>query len=200
MVNERHHESLALDGYAVVTGLLPGSLVRAARDAICDAVKADLQRLETWYQHQPLEWSVVPVHHAEAFWHVRQWPSVHATFSELLGTERLWVTMDRGVFKVPRSPAHPEHVDESVLHWDLDPSVARAPSYQGMLYLTAVRSGEGTFECVPGIFRDLPRYLSMHPAALTGVPVDLAGHEVVQVPAGEGDLVIWDARLPHHGG
>jgi Phytanoyl-CoA dioxygenase (PhyH) len=200
MLTEQHRESLALSGYAVVSALLPGSVVRAARDAICDAVKADLQRPETWYQHESLEWSVVPIHHAEAFWQIRQWPSIHATFSELLGTERLWVTMDRGVFKVPRSREHPEHVDESVLHWDLDPRVARAPSYQGMLYLTGARSGEGTFECVPGIFRDLDRYMSRHPGALTGVPVDVAEHDVVQVPVGVGDLVIWDARLPHHGG
>jgi hypothetical protein len=69
-----------------------------------------------------------------------------------------------------------------------------------MLFLTDAAPGEGSFECVPSIFRELDPYLDSHPGPLLDVPIDLAGHDVVEVPARSGDLVIWSARLPHQGG
>jgi len=200
MLARSHRDFLTRDGYAVLSGLVPDRLLKAARDVICSFVGADLDRPETWYRHEPLVWSVVPVHHAQAFWDVRQWPALHDTFAEIWGTEKLWVTMDRGIFKVPESEGHPDHVDESVLHWDSDLRAASATTYQGMLFLTDAASGEGSFECVPSIFRDLDRYLHEHPGPVLDVPVDVAGHGVVEVPARAGDLVIWDGRLPHQGG
>ena len=140
------------------------------------------------------------MHHAQAFWDIRQWPTLHETFASLLGKRKLWVTMDRAVFKVPESAAHPDYIDLSVLHWDLDPRSGNSDNYQGMLFLTDTRKGEGTFECVPSIFRELGAYLNRYPGALVDVPVDLEGCEVVEVTAEFGDLILWDARLPHHGG
>ena len=198
MLRIRH--SLGRDGYVVVSGLVPDRFLKAARDVICSFVGADLDRPETWYGHEPLVWSVVPVHHAQAFWDVRQWPALHGVFAEIWETEKLWVTMDRGIFKVPESAAHADHVDASVLHWDLDPRARTAPAYQGMLFLTEAARGQGSFECVPSIFGDLDRYLREHPGPVVDVPVDVAGHDIVEVPARAGDLVIWDARLPHQGG
>jgi ectoine hydroxylase-related dioxygenase (phytanoyl-CoA dioxygenase family) len=69
-----------------------------------------------------------------------------------------------------------------------------------MLFLTDAARGEGSFECVPSIFQDLDRYLDEHPGRVLDAPVDVAGHDVVEVPARAGDLVVWDARLPHQGG
>ena len=68
MPTRGHRDAFAQDGYTVVSGLAPDHLVKAARDAICAAVNADLDRAETWYRHEPLVWSVVPIHHAQAFW------------------------------------------------------------------------------------------------------------------------------------
>src|SRR5205823_14387697 len=100
--------------------------------------------------------------------------------------------------KVPQGRAG--HVDASTLHWDLDPRTAAAVSYQGMLYLTDAARQAGCFECVPSIFRDLDRYLDAHPGPTVDAAIDLVGHEPVEVPMRAGDLVIWDARLPHTGG
>ena len=200
MLTRSHRASLTLHGYAVISGLLPDRLLRAARDVICSFVNADLGTAETWYAHEPLNWSIVPVHHAQEFWDVRQWPAVHELFASLWGNEKLWVTMDRAVFKVPLSDAHPDYIDESVLHWDLDPRSPISSTYQGMLFLTDAARGQGSFECAPSIFRDLDRYLDAHPGPVLDVPIDLAGHGVVEVPARSGDLVIWSARLPHQGG
>ena len=200
MLTRAHHDSLSRDGYAVLSGLVPEHLLATARSVICSFVGARLDRPESWYRHEPLVWSVVPIHHAQALWDVRQWPALHDTFAALWKTEKLWVTMDRGIFKVPVSEAHPDHVDESVLHWDIDPRAASPATYQGMLCLTDAARGEGSFECAPSIFRELDRYLEAHPGPVVDVPVDVAGHLVVEVPARAGDLVVWDARLPHQGG
>jgi len=200
MLEQNHRDSLAREGYVVLSGLVPEGLVKAARNVIYSFVGANPNRPETWYRHEPLVWSVVPVHHAQAFWDVRQCPPLHEAFAEIWETEKLWVTMDRGIFKVPESDLHPEHVDESVLHWDLDPRTTSAATYQGMLFLTDAAGGEGSFECVPSIFRTSERYLHEHPGPVLDVPVDVAGHGVVEVPARAGDLVIWDSRLPHQGG
>lgn len=180
-------------------GLVPPGELEAARRAICAFLGVELDDPATWYALEPLEWSVVPIHHPQAFWDIRQLPSVHAAFAELLGTEKLWVSMDRGIFKVPASSQHPAHVDESIVHWDLDPR-ASEPVLQGMLYLTDTSGGQGPFQGVPSIYRELDRYLQDHPELGDGAPLDLRGHEVVDVPAAASDLVIWDSRLPHHGG
>jgi hypothetical protein len=200
MLTERHRAELAGDGYTVISGLVPADLLQPARRVITAFVKAELDEPETWYRHPPLEWSIVPVHQAQAFWDIRQWPVVHAAFAELWGTERLWVSMDRGVFKVPLSKQHPAHVDGSVLHWDADPRGPSSWMYQGMLFLTDVGRGAGSFECVPSIFRGLEQYFAAHPGPAVDAPVDIRGHEVVAVPARAGDLVLWSSRLPHHGG
>jgi hypothetical protein len=192
-------DAIARDGYAVVPGIVPERVLSAARSVILAFVDAQLEHSNTWYRHDPLEWGVVPVHHAQAFWDIRQWPAVHGAFADLWGSEKLWVTMDRGIFKVPQSDDHPAHVDASVLHWDVDPRARGKDTYQGMLFLTDTAAGEGSFECVPSIFHQLDRYLHAHPGPVLDVPIDLAGHEVVAVPARSGDLVIWSARLPHRG-
>jgi len=200
MLDGRHRLAIAHEGYIVVSGLVPKHLLKAARDFICSSVCADLSRPDTWYRHDPLDRSVVPVHHAQPFWDIRQWPAVHQVFAKLLGTEKLWVSMDRAIFKVPLSDRYPQHIDDSALHWDIEPGEASATSYQGMLFLTEADRGAGCFECVPSIYRSLEHYMRAHPGPLVDVPLDLAGFDVVEVPTRAGDLVIWDARLPHHGG
>src|SRR5262245_62395141 len=60
MLTRRHRDSLTRDGYVVLPGLVPDRLLRAARDVICSFIGADLDRPATWYQHEPLAWSVVP--------------------------------------------------------------------------------------------------------------------------------------------
>lgn len=193
-------DHLAHKGYVVARRVAPEPLIAAAKQAIADWLGVDLSRPETWYPRDPLEWSIVPVHHAQALWDLRQHPEVHAVFSEVRGTEKLWVSMDRAIYKVPISEAHPEHRDESQIHWDLDPRTLAWPSYQGMLFLTDTTGGQGPFECVPTLFQQLESWLAAHPDLDLEAPLDLQGHEVVQVPVQAGDLVVWDSRLPHHGG
>jgi hypothetical protein len=179
-----HH--LQREGWLVIPGVAPEALLAPARRVIAEVLGVDPSDPERWTPEPPLDGSVVPVHHAQAFWDLRQHPAVHAAFAEILGTRELWVTMDRAIYKAPST------WDDSVLHWDADPRTARG--VQGMLFLTDAPADQARFECVPAIFADLERYLATHDE------LEVDGYERVRVPARAGDLVVWDVRLPHHGG
>jgi hypothetical protein len=194
---EIDRDQLAREGFTVVRAVAPERLLEAARQVVTSFLGVDLAGPATWYPREPLEWGVVPVHQAQALWDLRQLPAIHQVFAELLGTEALWVSQDRAIYRVPDRP--PEHVDHSRLHWDLDPRASRPPVFQGMLFLTDTPADQGPFEGVPGLFADLEAWLAAHPELDLEAPIDLAGHEVVPAPARAGDLVVWDARLPHRG-
>jgi len=174
------HE-IARDGYTVVRGVVAEPWLAPAREAITAFVG-----------DRTMAWGVVPIHHAAAFWAIRQLPAVHRVFAELHGTERLWVSIDRAIYKAPN------HDDGSALHWDVHPRRKR-PAYQGMLFLTVAEADGGPFECVPSLYRDLRPWLAAHPDYELGTPIPLDDHPVVPVPVRAGDLVLWDARLPHRG-
>ena len=129
---------------------------------------------------------VVPIHQSQAIWDNRSLPRVHAAFAELLGTEKLWVSMDRTAF-VP--PARGKFDREHSIHWDdkprtrLDDPTIRV---QGMLYLTDTAEEQGAFECVPSIFPDARAWLRANPGR---DEPDVKGHTLVRVPGRAGDLV-----------
>jgi len=88
-------------GYLVVPDAVPQSL--------CDAVIAELleflQLSPEQARHPPadarLNGRVGGVTQSQALWNTRQWPRLHKIFSELYGTERLWVTQDAWDMKPP---------------------------------------------------------------------------------------------------
>lgn len=97
-----------LDGYLVVSGVLDRARARETAEAIASFAGARLDAPETWYRLSPESWSVVPVHQAQSLWDNRQDPRVVAPFTQLLGTDRLWVSMDRAGFKPPHQELQPD--------------------------------------------------------------------------------------------
>lgn len=178
--------TLARRGFVRVRNIVPEALRAPARAAIAAFLDAAPGRA--------LAGGVVPIHHPQASWDVRQHPPVHAAFAALLGTEALWVTMDRAICRAPGA------VVDTALHWDLDPRTQRGPELQGMVFLTDAPRDGGAFACVPSLFRDLDAWLARHPDVAPDHVRDLGRHRVVQVPARAGDLLVWDARLLHRGG
>ena len=65
-----------------------------------------------------------------------------------------------------------------------------------MVYLTDTRPEDGAFCVVPAIYAHLDAWLAEgHPAARRRL--DTVHSELVAVPGRAGDLVLWDARMPH---
>lgn len=186
-------------GFVVARGVAPEANIRAAIAEICAFHQISLDDPSTWYRIPADSWDVVPIHQGQAIWDNRTLPRVHAAFAELLGTEKLWVSMDRTGFKPP-TRGNKKFDRSSSIHWDDKPRERLGdPSLrvQGMLYLTDTSAEQGAFECVPSILPHTLQWLADHPK--TDDP-DVKGHPLVKVPGKAGDLVIWNSLLPHRGG
>ena len=188
------------EGYVVARDVVPPLNIRAAIEAICGFHGIVFDDPSTWYRVPVKSWDMVPVHHAQAIWDNRMLPFVHAAFAELLGTERLWVSMDRSGFKPPAS-GHPDYDRSTEIHWDAKPRERihdPVPFLQGMIFLTDTTPEAGPFECVPSLYREAAAWLAAHRD--DGDVPDIEGREIMKVTGRAGDLVLWNSLLPHRGG
>ena len=71
-------------------------------------------------------------------------PRLHEIFSAVYQTEKLWVTIDRGSFKVPSS-FHESGFRMDAVHWDGDPRGPNEMAVQGLIYLTDTPAEKGAF-------------------------------------------------------
>jgi ectoine hydroxylase-related dioxygenase (phytanoyl-CoA dioxygenase family) len=203
------HASTALraqieeNGYVVVPDAVPRQNL--------DAVIADIWRhtgaspgdRETWYQPRLVApTGMVEMYHYQSLWDNRQHPRVHAIFGEILGTERLWVTLDRANLKPPADPRHPNYDHKGFIHWDVDVSTYPEVPFgvQGVLALADTDEEMGGFQCVPELYRDLETWLAARAGqGITRRP-DLDGYTITRVPLQAGAMVIWSTLLPHGNG
>lgn len=188
-------EQLRHEGYTVIQQVVPPENVAAVLDVVRELEDFDVADPATWYGRDP----TVPVWGHQALWDNRQHPAVHAAFAHAYGTERLWVSMDRVAIKPPVPPGERAGGDARPMHWDLDPRDPPGRLFEGVLYLTDTAIEQSGFCCVPELFRDRVGWLQRHPGADTH-DIDTEGAPIVIVAGRAGDLVIYDAMLPHGSG
>ncbi len=196
MITDADKRRFFEDGYLLVENVVPESLCAAVRSTICDYLKCDPDDPRSWPERQSIGHGIVPIHHAQALWDLRQHPPVHEAFAALHGTEELWVTYDRVSFKTRDTTALGSGAAEPI-HWDGQPWKLTGMSIQGLVYLTDTASDQGAFCCVPELYRKADAYLADHPeAADTRRPVvEEEQIEVVGSPAGS--LLLWNRMTPH---
>src|SRR6185503_16514260 len=76
----------------------------------------------------------------------------------------------------------------------------RARMIQGVLALTDTAAEQGGFRCVPSLFKSpeaWPKRPALDADGEEDWRADTAGREIVHVPSGAGDLILWNSRLPH---
>lgn len=191
-------------GYVVVPGVVPAAETAAVARDVFAHVGADPRDRESWYQERWISGAgMVEMYHYQSMWDTRQHPAVHAAFAAVLGTPRLWVSLDRCNLKPPADARHPKLDFKGMMHWDVD--VTRHPalpfSVQGVLALTDTDAAMGGFHCLPDLYRDLPAALERRRAAGEDPRrPDTGRYPTVQVPARAGDLIIWSTLLPHGNG
>ena len=201
-------------GYVKLEDVVPEQKCQAVIELIWDRLGADPDESHTWYttprgmdDHWPSRpGGMVELSQHQALWDTRQDPTCYQAFAELWGEEALWTSMDRCNMTPPRHPDHPE-LDNSFLHWDADLSDGRSLDtsgtdlpygVQGVLFLDEVDEEQGTFQCVPSVYRDLESWVEDHEQGdLTEAAY---ADDIVRVPGSAGDLVIWDTRLAHGNG
>jgi hypothetical protein len=202
ILTEKDHRFFAENGYVVVPNAVPKENCDAVIDTLWDFLGMDRENPEDWYRLPLKPGGMVEIYQAQALWDNRQHPRLYGAFAELLGTEKLWVSIDRANFKPPQHPDHPEYDFKGFTHWDADTSARPLPKgrVQGVLYLSETAENQVGFQCVPGIYRNLEAYLEAQPPDRNPRVPDLTGYTVESIPGKAGDLLIWNVLLPHGNG
>ena len=191
------------NGYVVVPGVVPWQNLDAVIADIWQHTGARPGDRESWYRPGIISpHGMVEMYHYQSMWDNRQHPRVHEVFADILGTERLWVSLDRVNLKPPADPAHPEYAGTGFIHWDVD--ISRYPDLpfglQGVLALTDTDESMGGFQCAPELYRDLRAGRATLPADGKSRTPDLTSYTITKVAMRAGDLLIWSTLLPHGNG
>jgi hypothetical protein len=194
--DRRHFET---EGYMVIENVIPPNLVASTVHDIAAFVGADLADPRTWYNAPPVLDGVVPMHHAQSLWDIRQHPNLYEVFAEFFGTGKLMLDINRCIF---RPPVHPLHPTRSLgdIHWDADPRVDVEPTVQTVVLLSSIGNNRGGFQCIPEIYRNLNTWLDENCAKDSDFDFRRAGVKhpnTLQVEANAGDIIMWSTKLPH---
>lgn len=211
VLTEQDHTFWQENGYVVIPDAVPKNHLDATIDAIWQFLQIDPDDREAWYRYKPYTREercspisaagMVEIYQHQALWDNRQYPKVHQAFSELWGTEKLWVSLDRANMKPPARDDRPEWCNKGMIHWDTDTSKQPiAFGVQGVLYLTDTTEDQGGFQCVPGFHKYFDEWVKTQPKDRNPRHPDLTGLEVKSIPGKAGDLLIWHRLLAHGNG
>ena len=184
------------NGYVVLHDAVPPENCKAAERTIWDFLEMDTDDPETWYPDPPRRGIMVEIYQHQALWDNRQYPRIHQAFSEIWGTEKLWVSFDRGSLNPPERPDF--KFPGPYLHWDMSLEMPFGLKVQGVLYLTDTPANQGAFTCIPGFHHKLEDWLNDLPEdADPRQLIKEKDADAVPVAGKAGDLVIWHSALPH---
>ena len=119
-------------GYVVLREAVPRAAALAAERAVWDFVGARPDDPDTWYCNADGHTIMVPLVHHPAFDANRRSSRIHAAYAQLLGTDDLVVTVDRGGFNPPERANW--RFPGPHLHWDTSLTQPIPLSIQGVLY------------------------------------------------------------------
>ena len=211
VLSEQDHKFWQENGYVIIHQAVPQENLDATVETVWSFLEMDPDDPESWYKYRPYtrqdlcspisDAGMVEIYQHQALWDNRQHPRVHQAFSEILGTEKLWVSLDRANMKPPDRADRPEWGHKGMVHWDIDTSQDPIPfQVQGVLYLTDTDEEQGGFQCVPGFHARFADWVRSQPADRDPRHPDLTGLEVKSIGGQAGDLVIWHSLLAHGNG
>jgi hypothetical protein len=197
-ITDHHREQFRAEGHVVIRNVVPASITRNAVGDIAAFIGANLANSSTWYRSPPELDGVVPMHHAQSLWDIRQCPNLYQVFTEFFGTPRLMVDINRCLFRPPVRPAFPDHL-QGTIHWDADPRAPEEPSLQAVVLLTDVSRDGGGFQCLPEIYRNLDAWLAQYGSKddFNFFEPGLNHVKTTQIAGKAGDVILWSTLLPH---
>jgi hypothetical protein len=182
------------NGYVVLREAVPREAALAAQCAVWDFTGARPDDPDTWYRNGDGHTIMVPLLHHPAFDANRRSLRIRAAYAQLLGTDDLVVTVDRGGFNPPERAGW--RFPGPHLHWDTSLAVPIPLSIQGILYLAETPADQGAFCCVPGFHRRIDSWLGDLPPG-TDPRREILTCPAVAVAGRAGDMVLWHDSLPH---
>lgn len=202
LLSEADWDFWITNGYIVIKDAVPKEQVKRLADFLWEFEEKDPNDPETWYAPPRAEMKMkeltntgmVEVYNHQYLWDNRQYPKVHEAFTDIWGTEKLWVTIDRANLNLPLRPGF-EY--KGFIHWDYDPET-KPQNVQGVLAL-ADQDDEnmGGFQCVPELFRTYDTWKLTQPEDRNHFQPDVTGFEIVKVKMNAGDLLIFNSSQPH---
>ena len=104
VISEKDRAFWEKNGYVVIHDAAPPELIRDTARAVWNFLEMDADDPNTWYPDPPRKGIMVEIYQHPALWATRQYPRVHQAFSEIWGTEKLWVSFDRASMSPPNLP------------------------------------------------------------------------------------------------
>ncbi len=191
---DRRH--LLEEGWLAVADVVPREVRESVISSICEFLKVDPNDTASWYQHTLGGHGIVPLHHHQALWDVRQLPSVYELFTEVYETPELWVTMDRVSFKAPADERWPDSSRMSPFHWDGDPRQKQL-MVQGLVFLTDTEPHQGGVAFLPDLYKQLDAWTEEPHSEEEWRRPDCSPYPVTRVPGKAGTVVVWHRNMPH---
>ncbi len=189
------------NGYVIVRRAVPAADCEAVVRAIFEFLEMDRENPDDWYRLPLTPGGMIEMYQHPALWANRQNPRLYEVFSEIYGTPKLTVSIDRVGMKPPRRPEYPEYDHKGFIHWDADTRDLNQPfGVQGVLALTDTAADMGGFRCIPGFHKNLADWIAAQLADRNPRVPDMTGLTAVPIPANQGDFIIWDKFLAHGNG
>ncbi len=139
---------------------------------------------------------MVEVYNHQYLWNNRQSRRIYEAFTDIWGTDKLWVTIDRANLNFP---IRKEHSYKGFIHWDYDPDT-KPQQVQGVLALEdQTDPNMGGFQCIPWLYRNYDQWKLTQPEDRDRFQPDITGLEdkIVKVSLEAGDLLIFNSMQPH---
>ncbi len=196
MDKDRHQ--FHTNGYMVIRNVLPENITGNAVREIAGFVGAELSDSSTWYGGAPQLDGIVPMHHAQSLWDIRQSPNLYQVFTEFFDNPRLIVDINRCIFRPPIHPGFPT-LSHGTIHWDTDPRVPGPGSLQAVVLLTDVGRNDGGFQCLPDVYQNLQTWLQRYARRddFDFFNPGLNNWKAKQIAGRAGDVILWSTKLPH---
>ncbi len=202
LLSEEDWQFWIKNGYVIIKNAVPQKQAERLANFLWEFEEKDPTDPETWHTPPRAEMKMkelantgmVEVYNHQYLWDNRQYPKVHQAFTDIWGTEKLWVTIDRANLNFPNRPGFE---NKGFIHWDYDPET-KPQNVQGVLALAdQTDSTMGGFQCVPELYRTYDVWKLTQPADRNRFQPDVSGFEIVKVPLQAGDLLIFNSTLPH---
>lgn len=197
-INSEDRQRFRSEGYMVIRNVVRPRIIDRAVREIAAFVRADLDDSTTWYRNAPQNDGIVPMHHAQSLWDIRQSSNLYEVFKEFWGTHKLMVDINRCLFRPPRHPKYPT-VSHGDIHWDTDPRAAGPGSLQAVVLLTDVDRDGGGYQCLPNIYQNLEVWLDRNArrSEFDFFNPGLKNRKTKQIGGKAGDVILWSTKLPH---
>ncbi|SHM86105.1 Phytanoyl-CoA dioxygenase (PhyH) [Cyclobacterium lianum] len=190
------------NGYVIIKKAVPKGLTSRLAQLLWEFEEKDPNDPDTWYREEKPEMKMkeltnsgmVEIYNHQFLWDIRQYPKVYETFTDIWGMDELWVTIDRANLNLP---ARPDFEFKGFIHWDYDPET-NPQNVQGLVALNDQTDAQvGGFQCIPELYREYDTWKRSQPQDRDRFKPDISGFDLTKIMLEEGDLLIFNSKLPH---